>query len=61
MVSPIKKENVYRDSKYPCIGTDEERKSYVLYFNQLAKQKCLENGWICSRKLFINILHKMDF
>ena len=46
VVPPIKKENIYRDSKYPCIGTNEERKSYVLYFNQLAKQKCIENDWI---------------
>ena len=31
---------------YPFLGTDEERKAYVSYFNECIKQKCEENEWI---------------
>ena len=28
------------------MGTDEERKNYVLYFNEKIKQKCIEKEYI---------------
>jgi hypothetical protein len=28
------------------LGTDEERKQYVLYFNEKVKEKCIEKGYI---------------
>ena len=28
------------------MGTDEERKSYVLYFNEKIREKCIEKGYI---------------
>lgn len=33
-------------AKYPLLGTDEERKSYGIYFNKILNDKCKENNWI---------------
>jgi len=46
VVPPIQKHNTPENSAYPYLGSDEERKQYVLYFNELIKQACIENGWI---------------
>ena len=37
------------------MGTDEERKSYVLYFNEKIKEKCIEKGYV-----FFNIYDKYE-
>ena len=37
---PVETHNTEEDSSYPFIGSDEERKSYVLYFNECLKYKC---------------------
>ena len=34
------------DFAYPFLGTDEERKQYVLYFNKIMQQKCTENNFV---------------
>ena len=42
VVPPIQKHNIAEHSSFPYLGTDEERKTYVLYFNEKLKQKCIE-------------------
>jgi len=44
VVPPIQKCNTIENSLYPYLGTDEERKNYVLYFNEKIKEKCLEKN-----------------
>lgn len=46
VVPPIHKYNTIECPEYPYLGTDEERKQYVLYFNQKLKEKCTEKGYI---------------
>jgi hypothetical protein len=46
VVPPIQKHNTPEDRAYPFLGTDEERKQYVLYFNKKIKEKCIEKGYI---------------
>jgi hypothetical protein len=45
VVPPIEKHNVWENPAYPYLGSDEERKKYVLYFNKCLKEKCRENNW----------------
>jgi hypothetical protein len=42
----VNKYNTAENPQYPYLGSDEERKSYVLYMNQKLKEKCIENGYI---------------
>ena len=46
VVPPIQKSNTPENRDYPFLGTDEERKQYVLYFNKKLKEKCIEKGYI---------------
>lgn len=46
VVPPIEKHNTVGNPQYPYLGSDEERKKYVLYFNDLLKKKCTENNFI---------------
>lgn len=46
VVPPVQKNNTSENSDYPFLGSDEERKSYILYFNKKLKFKCDENGFI---------------
>lgn len=46
IVPPVQKDTVVENSDYPFLGTDEERKTYVLYFNKKLKEKCIENNFI---------------
>lgn len=46
VVPPVKKINTEENRYYPYLGTDEERKKYVIYFNKCLKEMCLENKWI---------------
>lgn len=46
VVPPVKKEDVYQYPDHPHLGTDEERKGYVLYFNEKLKEKCIEYGFV---------------
>ena len=46
VVPPIQKYNTHESPEYPYLGTDEERKKYVLYFNKKLKEKCIENNYV---------------
>ena len=46
VVPPIQKHNKVENPEYPYLGTDEERKQYVLYFNKKLKEKCIEYNYI---------------
>ena len=46
VVPPIQKYNTMENPQYPYLGTDEERKQYVLYFNEKIKEKCNEKKYI---------------
>ena len=46
VVPPVQKYNTCENSEYPYLGTDEERKQYVLYFNEKLKEKCIEKKYI---------------
>ena len=46
VVPPVQKYNTYENKEYPYLGSDEDRKQYVLYFNKILKKKCNENKWI---------------
>jgi hypothetical protein len=46
VVPPVQKNNVSNNLEFPFLGTDEERKEYVLYFNKRLKEKCIENDYI---------------
>ena len=46
VVPPVQKYNIHKNSPYPFLGSNETRKSYVLYFNECLKKKCKENNWI---------------
>jgi hypothetical protein len=46
VVPPIQKYNTWENSEYPYLGTDEERKQYVLYFNEKIKEKCIEKKYL---------------
>ena len=53
VVPPIEKHNTKEESMYPFLGTDEERKRYVLYFNKRLEEKCRERQYV-----FINVYNK---
>jgi len=46
VVPPIKKYNTFENPAYPYLGTDEERKQYVLYFNKKIKENCIKKNYI---------------
>lgn len=50
VVPPVQKGNTAANHQYPYLGTDEERRNYTLYINQLLKEKCKEANY-----LFIDI------
>jgi hypothetical protein len=46
VVPPIQRWNTWENSEFPYLGTDEERKQYVLYFNKKLKERCNEKKYI---------------
>lgn len=46
VVPPVQKYNTSENPDYPYLGSDEERKQYVLYFNEKLKEKCIEKEYI---------------
>jgi hypothetical protein len=53
VVPPIERHNCEENPKFPYLGTDDERKQYVLYFNEQLKQKCIEYNF-----LFFDVYNK---
>jgi hypothetical protein len=45
VVPTVKKEIIRENPEYPHLGTNAERKEYVLYFNSLVSKACSENGF----------------
>jgi len=46
IIPPIQKSNKPVTIELPFLGTDEERKTYVLYFNKKLKEKCIEYNYV---------------
>lgn len=46
VVPPVNKHNSNENKAYPFLGTDDERKNYVLYFNKKLKEKCQIHNYI---------------
>ena len=46
VVPPIHTYNTPPNPDYPYLGTDQDRKKYVLYFNEKLKEKCSQNNYI---------------
>lgn len=53
VVPPVQSFNTLSNLEYPLIGLDDQRKAYVLYFNEKLQQKCVEYNF-----LFFNIYDK---
>ena len=53
VVPPIEKYNTRENPEYPYLGTDEERKTYSLYFNKKLQEKCIE-----KKNIFFDIYDK---
>lgn len=60
VVPPIQKYNTWENPEYPYLGTDEERKRYVLYFNEKLKEKCAEKNYIFFN-IYNNYIDKNGF
>jgi hypothetical protein len=46
VVPPIHTYNTPPNPDYPYLGTDQDRKNYVLYFNEKLKEKCAQSNYI---------------
>ena len=46
VVPPVMKKTTSENLLYPFLGSDEERKNYVLYFNKKLNEKCIEKKYI---------------
>lgn len=46
VVPPIEKDKTPEDPQRPFLGSDEERKSYVIYFNKRLKENCDKYGYV---------------
>jgi hypothetical protein len=60
VVPPVRKYNTQEDHNYPFLGSDEERKCYVLYFNKKLKLKCNENNYVFF-DIYDNYIDKNGF
>jgi hypothetical protein len=53
VVPPVHRYDTHENPSYPYLGTDEERRSYVLYFNLKLEELSKANGY-----LFFNVYDK---
>lgn len=44
VIPPARKKDTRQHKRFPHLGTDEERKNYVLYFNMKLKEMCEQNN-----------------
>ena len=51
--SLLKKPDIQHNPCFPFLGTDQERKMYVTYFNKKLEQNCAKHGFV-----FINVYDK---
>ena len=45
VVPPVKKNETAENPQFPYLGSDQDRKMYVMYFNTCLQRKCKENGF----------------
>lgn len=63
VIPPVRRYRTAENPKFPYLGTDDERKQYILYFNEKLKEKCNENNFIffdiynkyCDNEGFLNL------
>lgn len=53
VVPPVKKEGLWENPEFPYLGTDEERRNYVQYFNAKLSAACALHGYI-----FVDVYEK---
>ena len=46
VVPPVQRHNTGENPEYPYLGSDEDRKEYVLYFNSLLKSHCSNKQFV---------------
>ena len=46
VVPPVQRHNTAENPAYPYLGSDEERRTYVLYFNSLLKRDCASKQFV---------------
>ena len=46
VVPPVQKINTLENPEYPFLGSDDERKLYVTYFNERLRDKCAEYNFV---------------
>jgi hypothetical protein len=46
VVPPVQRHNTGENPEYPYLGSDEDRKEYVLYFNSLLKSHCSSKQFV---------------
>ena len=46
IVPPVKNFYKINNSQFPFLGSINDRKKYILYFNNKLKEKCTENNFI---------------
>jgi hypothetical protein len=46
VIPPVQRDSVSENPDFPYLGSDDERKTYVLYFNEKLKQMCIQYNFL---------------